>query len=111
MLMFLADTVDYGQWKLGKRNDSVTFSLQPFINKAGGAIASGIVGATALIVGLNQREAGNLLYGRDALIFKLAMFALPLLCIVIGFLIYNAKYRIDETFFKQIRADLDSRSR
>ena len=35
MLMFLADTVEYGQWKLGKRNESVTFSLQPFINKMG----------------------------------------------------------------------------
>jgi melibiose permease/lactose/raffinose/galactose permease len=43
MLVFLADTVEYGQWKLGKRNDSITFSVQPFINKMGGAIASGIV--------------------------------------------------------------------
>ena len=109
MLMFLADTVDYGQWKLGKRNDSVTFSLQPFINKAGGAIATGIVGATAIMVGLNGREIGNLLYGRDAFIFRLAMFALPLFCIVAGYLIYHAKYRIDEGFFKQIRADLDAR--
>jgi len=110
MLMFLADTVDYGQWKLGKRNDSVTFSLQPFINKAGGAIATGIVGATAILVGLNGRAEGNLLYGTDALIFRLAMFALPLLCIVVGFFIYNAKYRIDEKFFTQIRSDLAARA-
>jgi melibiose permease/lactose/raffinose/galactose permease len=109
MLMFLADTVDYGQWKLGKRNDSVTFSLQPFINKAGGAIATGIVGATAIMVGLNGRDLGNLLVGREALIFRMAMFALPLLCIVAGFFIYNAKYRIDETFFTQIRQDLQTR--
>ena len=25
MLMFLADTVEYGFWKSGRRNDSVTF--------------------------------------------------------------------------------------
>ena len=43
MLMFLADTIEYGQWKTGKRNESVTFSIQPLINKIGGAIASGIV--------------------------------------------------------------------
>ena len=43
-LMFLTDSVEYGEWKFGKRNDSVTFSLQPFINKMGGAIASGVVG-------------------------------------------------------------------
>jgi melibiose permease/lactose/raffinose/galactose permease len=109
MLMFLADTVDYGQWKLGKRNDSVTFSLQPFINKAGGAIATGIVGATAIATGLNGRESGNLISGSDALLFRLAMFALPLICIVVGYLVYHAKYRIDEQFFASIRADLDAR--
>jgi len=110
MLMFLADTVDYGEWKLGRRNDSVTFSLQPFINKAGGAIATGVVGATAILVGLNNREPGNLLDAHDAMIFKLAMFALPLLCIVAGFLIYNAKYKIDEQSFARIRAELDARN-
>ncbi|MFH1513803.1 MAG: glycoside-pentoside-hexuronide (GPH):cation symporter, partial [Bacillota bacterium] len=40
MLMFLADSIEYGQWKLGRRNESITFSVQPFINKIGGAIAS-----------------------------------------------------------------------
>ena len=39
MLMFLADTVEYGQWKLGKRNESITFSVQPLINKIGGALS------------------------------------------------------------------------
>ena len=29
MLMFLTDTVEYGQWKLGKRNESVTFLSSP----------------------------------------------------------------------------------
>ncbi len=29
MLMFLADTIEYGQWKMGKRNESITFSVQP----------------------------------------------------------------------------------
>ena len=40
MLMFLADTVEYGQWKLGKRNESITFSVQPLINKIGGALST-----------------------------------------------------------------------
>ncbi|MCL1800110.1 MAG: glycoside-pentoside-hexuronide (GPH):cation symporter [Promicromonosporaceae bacterium] len=110
MLMFLADTVDYGQWKLGRRNDSVTFSLQPFINKAGGAIATGVVGATAIWVGLNGRAEGDLLNSQEAFIFKMAMFAFPLLCILVGFLIYRSKYRIDEQFFAQIRSDLDARA-
>ncbi|MEG0833722.1 MAG: glycoside-pentoside-hexuronide (GPH):cation symporter, partial [Oscillospiraceae bacterium] len=52
MLMFLTDTIEYGQWKLHKRNDAVSFALQPFINKLGGAVASGIVGVTLIISGI-----------------------------------------------------------
>ena len=43
MLMFLADTIEYGQWKMGKRNDSITFSIQPLINKLGAAVATGVL--------------------------------------------------------------------
>ena len=56
MLMFLTDSVKYGEWKSGKRNDSVTLSLQPFINKMGGAIASGITGATVILSGMKVAE-------------------------------------------------------
>ncbi|MCL2594787.1 MAG: glycoside-pentoside-hexuronide (GPH):cation symporter [Promicromonosporaceae bacterium] len=110
MLLCLADTVDYGHWKLGKRNDSVTFSLQPFIYKAGGAIGTGIVGFTAIITGLNDATYGeDLLTGGDLTVFKLAMFGLPLVFIAVGYLIYHFKYRIDETKYAQIHADLLSR--
>ena len=33
MLMFLEDTIEYGQWKNGKRSESITLSVQPLINK------------------------------------------------------------------------------
>ncbi|HPJ22540.1 MAG TPA: glycoside-pentoside-hexuronide (GPH):cation symporter, partial [Clostridia bacterium] len=95
MLMFLADTVEYGQWKLGRRNESVTFALQPFINKMGGAIASGIVGATIIISGINEAETAADVTAGGLLTLKMAMFVLPLLFILAGYIIYMAKYKID----------------
>ena len=109
MLMFLADTVEYGQWKLGKRNESVTFALQPFINKMGGAVASGIVGATVIISGINDAKTAADVTESGLLIMKLAMFILPLLFIIAGYLIYRFKYKIDQKLFKQILADLEER--
>ncbi len=44
MLVFLTDTIEYGQWKLGRRNVAVTFALQPFINKVGAALCAGTDG-------------------------------------------------------------------
>jgi hypothetical protein len=52
MLMFLSDTVEYGQWKLGKRSESVTFSIQPLVNKIGGAISTALVSLTLVASGI-----------------------------------------------------------
>ncbi|HRX41207.1 MAG TPA: glycoside-pentoside-hexuronide (GPH):cation symporter [Clostridia bacterium] len=109
MLMFLADTVEYGQWKLGRRNESVTFALQPFINKMGGAIASGIVGATIIISGINEAETAADVTAGGLLTLKMAMFVLPLLFILAGYIIYRAKYKIDQKMFSQILEELKER--
>ena len=110
MLMFLADTVEYGQWKLGKRNESITFSIQPFINKIGGAIATGIVSITLLLSGV-KTEGGTaeVIDAAGKLTIKSAMFVLPLVFILLGYVIYLKKYKIDEEFYGQILKDLEKR--
>ncbi len=109
MLMFLSDTIEYGQWKLGKRNDSVTLSLQPFINKIGNAIASGIVGATVIISGISQAVSAADITKEGLIILKTAMLILPLICILFGYLIYKFKYRIDESTYTRILSELRER--
>ena len=106
MLLFLADTVDYGHLKMGKRSDSITFSLQPFIYKLAGALANGIVGVTIILSGIQYIKPGDPMTETGLLIFRAAMFILPLLCILAGYLIYRAKYRIDEAAHSEIIAKL-----
>ena len=138
MLLFLADAVEYGQWKLGKRNESVSFAVQPFINKMGGAIGTAVVTATLIISGINpvsqkitEIEAAmetmtdasaitaaqtqitdliNGVVGTPLWIMKTAMMILPLICIVIGFVIYSKKFKIDEKMYAQIVKDLAERA-
>lgn len=109
MLMFLTDTVEYGQWKLGRRNESITFSVQPFINKIGGAVASGVVGATLIISGINAAETPKDVTESGLLIMKFAMLILPLIFVVIGYIIYRKKFKIDEKMYKNILSDLEAR--
>jgi melibiose permease/lactose/raffinose/galactose permease len=110
MLMFLADTVEYGQWKLGKRNESITFSIQPLINKIGGAISTGVVSVTLLISGIKvDGGTADSIDAAGKLIFKGAMFVLPLFFIVLGYIIYRKKYKIDEVFYTDILHDLEKR--
>ena len=110
MLMFLTDSVEYGEWKLGKRNDSITFSLQPFINKMGGAVSSGIVGAIVIISGMKEAVTAADMTAQGLLILKVAMMVFPLICIVVGFIIYRAKYILDEKMFNKIVEELNERN-
>lgn len=109
MLMFLADTVEYGFWKSGKRNESVTFALQPFINKMGGAVASGIVGATVILSGIKDASSKADVTASGLLMLKVAMMVLPLICIVAGFVVYLKKYRIDKAMYEKILQELKDR--
>lgn len=123
-LLFLTDAVDYGEWKLGKRNESVSFAVQPFVNQIGSAVASGVLGFTLIISGINdisnkvanttdQREIEALINSTPAhsiWIMKVAMMIVPLLCILAGFLIYNKKFKIDEKMYAEIRLELEKRA-
>ena len=125
MLLFLADAVEYGEWKLGKRNEAASFAVQPFINQFGGAVSKGIVSFTLIISGLNAIansivDAGD---NQDLIkqiieatpdssvwIMKLSMMILPLICILIGFVLYQKKFIIDEKFYAKIVSDLEERN-
>ena len=110
MLMFLADTVEYGHWKLGKRNEAITFSVQPLINKIGGALATSIVSLTLIFSGIKVDGGTVDMIGPDGqLIVKIAMFAIPLLMIIAGYIVYLKRYKISEARYAEILRDLEAR--
>jgi melibiose permease/lactose/raffinose/galactose permease len=109
MLVFVTDTVDYGHWKLGQRRTAITFALQPFINKVGAALATQIAAVTLIFTGINSADSPADVTSGGRLGLKLVMLVLPLVLIAAGYIIYRAKYRIDERFHAQILADLTAR--
>lgn len=110
MLMFLADTIEYGQWKLGKRNDSITFSIQPLINKIGGALSTGIISITLVLCGIKTGDtAAEAIDAAGQMTLKVSMLVIPLIMIIAGYFIYRTKYKIDEKMYKDIVADLRAR--
>ncbi len=123
MLLFLADAVEYGEWKLGKRNEAASFAVQPFINQFGGAVSKGIVSFTLIISGINaiaNSLTGDPIIDEEIImatpdsslwIMKLSMMILPLICILIGFFLYQKKFKIDEEMYAQICKDLEERNK
>ena len=121
MLLFLADAVEYGEWKLGKRNEAASFAVQPFINQFGGAASKGIVSFTLIVSGINMianaasadpaNAAAIIAATPDSAIWimKLSMMILPLICILVGFILYIKKFKIDEEMYARILEDLEKR--
>jgi len=109
MTMFVADAVDYGHWKLGKRNDSITFSLQPLIYKLGGAVGTGVVSAIIIISGIKEADSAADVTSEGLLMMKLAMFIFPMICFTASYVIYRMKFKIDAEFYAKILSDLRER--
>ena len=132
--LWLADTIEYGQWKLGSRNESVIFSLNPFITKLASAIQAGIFAFTLAVSGLNQysnqiselekstalsseqiKEQANALVAsipdRATILLRVSMIALPLLLILASYLVYRKFYRIDDTMYSKIIEELETRAK
>ncbi|MGA8047303.1 MAG: glycoside-pentoside-hexuronide (GPH):cation symporter [Dermatophilaceae bacterium] len=109
MLVFQADTIEYGQWRLGQRNGAVTFALQPFINKVSGATNTAIVGVVAIVSGMNEAQSEADMTDQGQLILRLAMVILPAILVAIGYLVWRRKYVIDETLHARIVAELEER--
>ncbi len=110
MLVYLADTIEYGHWKLGKRNESVSFALQPFINKIGGAAGSGILGVTLVASGINALPEGAAASAEGITLMKSAMMLLPLALIALGYAIHRSRYILDEATYGRIISEIASRA-
>jgi Na+/melibiose symporter-like transporter len=52
----------------------------------------------------------NAIPGTSIWILKISMMILPLICILIGFILYHKKFKIDEKLYAEIVADLEERN-
>lgn len=105
MLMYIADAVEYGEWKLHKRNESVTFSLQPLIYKVSNAMANALVGFSLFASRIQGAESAADLTARDVSILKIFMMAIPTVLVAACYVIITKYYKIDEAFYAKILRD------
>ncbi|MDO4649114.1 MAG: glycoside-pentoside-hexuronide (GPH):cation symporter [Eubacteriales bacterium] len=104
--IFLADTVDYGEWKNHQRNESVVFSLQTFVVKLASAVSGLIAGIGIDLIRLDT----NAKVQTDGTIFGLhfLMTIIPLCGLVISIIFFMKKYKLDEEFLAKIKSEISS---
>lgn len=108
-LMTITDSVEYGQWKNGTRNESVTLSVRPLIDKVAGAIANSVVGLAAVHSGMIGNAKPSSISAGQLLNFRSYMFFAPMVLIVVAALIYLFKVELSESRHKTIVNELETK--
>lgn len=107
VLMVITDSVEYGQLKLGHRDESLALSIRPLLDKFGGAVANGVVGQVAIIAGMTTGASASTITATQAHNFKLLMFAVPAVLVIISIFVFGKKVFLSEEKHAEIVAELE----
>lgn len=106
-LMTITDSVEYGQLKNGMRNEAVTLSIRPLLDKIAGALSNGIVGFVAVAAGMSGHATAANITSANVHTFNTFAFALPGALMIFSIAIFALKVRLFEKQHAQIVAELE----
>lgn len=94
--IFLANTVDYGEKKNNRRDESVIFSMQTFVVKLASGIAALVVSICLAMSHLSQDTTGEAVAaaGGSVIILRLTMTVLPIAGLLAAVLFFHKKYKL-----------------
>ncbi len=97
--VLLADTVDYGEYKLGKRNESVTFSCQTLLVKFTSAFTTMLTGWALTMTGYvpDQIQSASTMMG-----MRMVSLVGPIVFALVSMFVYLKFLKLDENYAKRI---------
>lgn len=98
--VMLADCVDYGEYKTGKRNQSLTFSMKGFLQKMAYTVQAIIMYATFTFTGYDGEAAVQTAQAKNAISFL--MFIVPPVMMIVSYIIFSKKYKIHGEFKQEV---------
>lgn len=104
--VMLADVIDYGEVKLGTRNESIVASFQTLLVKTASAVAGWLIGVGLTIVGYVQNvpQTETTIMG-----MRILMGVIPSIVTVLAFVIYVKGYKLDGSYMENISNQLKAK--
>lgn len=105
--VFLANTVDYGEWKNNRRDESVIFSMQTFVVKLASGVAALIASVCLTLCKLSEDTANAVaenVAGSSVVGLRMTMTILPIAGLLAAIWIFHRKYILTETKIEEISA-------
>ena len=108
--VFLANTVDYGELKNSRRDESIIFSMQTFVVKLASGVAVFFAGLAIKWVGLIQPADGTseIIEQSTGTLMGLSMMmtVVPIVLLIIGLVFFIRKYKLTEERMQEIMTKL-----
>ena len=97
--VMLADVIDYGQVKLGSRNESIIASFQTLLVKTASAVSAWLIGVGLTIVGYvaNAEQSASTIMG-----MRVLMGVVPSVITILAFVIYAKGYKLEGAYLEEI---------
>ena len=104
--VMISNAVDYGEYKLGKRSESIIFSAQTFIVKFSTAFSGLIIGFGLSLIKYvpNATQTASTIFG-----MKVIMFLIPATLMVICAVVYSKCYKLHGKFYSDVMKSLEKR--
>lgn len=102
--VFLADSVDYGEWKTKRRSESVIFSMQTFVVQLSSAIAVLIAGIGIDLIHLDidaPVQRPSTLLG-----MRVLMIIVPILGLLAAIIFFRRKYKLSDSYLDKITTEI-----
>ena len=110
--VFLSDVVDYGEVKMGKRKESVTFSMKGFLQKMAYTVQTIILNLTLSVVHYNKEtdlisSGAQTLYSRRVVNgIKGIMYIVPAICFILSLIVFSTKFKLHGAYMEDITAQV-----
>ena len=92
--IFLADIVDYGEYKMGSRNESITFSMKGFLQKMAYTIQTVFLFGGLGLMNYNEQITTGPVNEATKSAIGIICFAVPPVLILISLIVFRAKFKL-----------------
>lgn len=95
--VFLANSVDYGQWKNGTRDESVIFSMQTFVVKLASGVAVLLASICLAVFQISENtEAEAVAAAQSVMGLRLTMTVLPVMGLAAAAVVFGKKFKLTD---------------
>ena len=107
--VFLANSVDYGEWKNNRRDESVIFSMQTFVVKLASGVAALIASVCLGIFHMDDSDGAALAAQSSVIGLRMTMTVLPIIGLVIALFYFRKKFLLTQEKVDELTRELKER--